>query len=205
MAIDLTKVTKSQLPKNTIINASIAAGSIVLAIILWILFVNPKTAAIRELKVKINSVSGLNEAETLSLTKEKDKLVKEKNVIANKMTLSKDKLFRNKDISSVLDRFLSTAKKRKLEFTYIKPLSKKEETLTNQDVTLRIKETPVALEMQARFTEFLGFLWETEHSDQAFKIIELTIEKPNKKTLKQKEKLTVNIYQLIKDEDEKNE
>ncbi len=196
MAIDLTKVSKSKLPKETAVNISVIGGAVILSIILLFIFVSPRLKAISDLKVKINSVSGLRESETKTLITEKDSLAKEKNIISNKTIIAKNKLRKNKDISSVLDKFLFTAKRRRLEFTYIKPLDKKNETLVNEDVTLAIRETPIALEMQARFTEFLGFLWEAEHSDQAFKIVELTIEKPDSKTLRQKEKLTVNVYQL---------
>ena len=204
MSIDLAKVSKSPVSKKLLINSSIVVVGLILAIILGILFINPEIKAIRALKIKISDISNLNEREIINLTKEKSNLVKDKNKISNKIILAKNKLFNNKDISSVLDSFLLTAKKRKLEFTYIKPLSGKIEALIDGDVILNVRQMSIVLEMQAEFADFLGFLWEAEHSDQSFKIIELTIEKSAKKTLTQKERLVVNVYQLVpKEEDDK--
>ena len=199
MPVDLTKTTTKKISENTIVNASIGIGSLVLIIILWVLLVQPKFSVVRELKQKIKSVSTLDEKELVFLAKEKNTLIKKKNTVDNKIILARKKLSEEKDIPTLLDKFILTAQKRKLEFTYIKPLAKKDRTLEDDGVKMFIKEIPIALEMEAGFAEFLGFLWEAEHSEEIFKITDLTIDKNPKNPVRHKEKLTISIYQLVEE------
>ncbi|UCC95856.1 MAG: type 4a pilus biogenesis protein PilO [Candidatus Omnitrophota bacterium] len=197
MALDLTKTVRVKIPKDTLINSAVAILSIVLVIILWALLVNPKISLMKELKRGIQSVSGFNEEEMARLTQKKSTLTQEKNKMVQGIASLKKELLQRKDISTILDKLILTARRRKLEFTAIKPLSKKESVIKSEGVTRFIREIPVSLELEAGFSEFLGFLWETEHSEQTFKITELSIEKNPQNPLRHKERLSISIYQLV--------
>jgi|TARA_B100000315_G_scaffold226607_1_gene233666 Tfp pilus assembly protein PilO len=200
MPVDLSKTTKRKISENMIVNISVIGGSFLFVIILWILLIHPKVTAVKDLKQKIASVSALDEREIASLAKEKDVLLKKKNKVDNKLIIAKKKLSEEKDIPTLLDKFILTAQKRKLEFTYIKPLDKKDKILEDEGVRMHIKEIPISLEMEAGFAEFLGFLWEAEHSGEIFRITNLTIEKNPKNPIRHRERITLSIYHLIEEE-----
>lgn len=200
MPVDLTRTARKKITKNMVVNISIITGSLILGVILWILLISSKVSAIKELEQKIKSVAILKGKDIKLLNQEKDKLIKNKDRLAGKVKISKKKLSEEKDVPTLLDKFILTAQRRKLEFTYIKPLKKKDKILEDDGVKMFIKEIPVALEMEAGFAEFLGFLWEAEHGEEIFKITGLTIEKNYKNPVRHKEKLTISIYQLVEKE-----
>lgn len=199
MAVELTGITRQKISKDVILNVSTVVGPLILAIILWILFIAPKASLIGELKRKIKSVSALKDEAIVLFVKEKDELVKRRDAAENKIMVSKKRLSEKKDVPMLLDKFILIAQRRKLEFTYIKPLQKKNKILEAEGVKMIIKEIPVSLEMEAGFAEFLGFLWETEHSEEIFKITDLTIGKNPKSPLRHKEKITLSVYQLTEE------
>lgn len=202
MPVDLSTTAKRKLSENMIVNISVIGGSFLCVIILWILLISPKATAVNDLKKKIASVSALDEREIISLAKEKDMLLKKKNRVDNKLIIAKKKLSEEKDIPTLLDKFILTAQKRKLEFTYIKPLAKKDIVLEDEGVRMLIREIPISLEMEAGFAEFLGFLWDAEHSGEIFRITSLSIEKNPRNPIRHKEKITLSIYHLIEEERE---
>lgn len=199
MPVDLTKNAKKTISKNLIVSLSVAAGSLILAVILWVVLISPKVSAIRELKQKIKSVSSLKNGDVAFFAREKETLTKNKAKINSKVAVFKRRLSEEKDVPTLLDKLILTARRRKLEFTYIKPLKRKDKILEDEGVKMFIKEIPVSLEMEAGFAEFLGFLWETEHSDDIFKITGLSIEPNPKNPARHKEKLTLSIYQLVEE------
>lgn len=197
MPIDLLRTDKKKISKNMVVNISVIAGSLILGVILWISFISPKVSLIKKVEQNIKSVTVLKGEDIKLLNWEKDKLIKKKDSLASKVRISKRRLSQEKDVPTLLDKFILTAQRRKLEFTQIKPLKKKDKILEDDGVKMFMKEIPVSLEMEAGFAEFLGFLWEAEHSEEIFKITDLTIEKNHKNPVRHKEKLTISVYQLV--------
>lgn len=196
MAINLTKINKQKISKDVAVNAATVIAPFILAVILWVVFISPKASSIGELKQKMKVVLSLKNSDIERLVKEKVELVRKKNAAEDKIMASKKRLSEKKDIPMLLDKFILIAQRRKLEFTLIKPLKKKDKILETEGVEMSIKEIPVSLEMEAGFAEFLGFLWETEHSEEIFRITDLTIEKNSESSVRHKEKIILSVYEL---------
>ena len=196
MAISLDK-TKRNLLTGFFINIFVSILSLVFLGILWLYLITPLTIKSKELNVKLNSISRIDKNEIPNLVSTKDSLNKEKNKLNKNLAISRSKLSLKKDISTLLDKFIQTAKKRNLEFTYIKPLPKQETILENEGTKLVIKETPILIELESGFSEFIQFLWDIEHSDELFKIKKLTIEINPKNAFRHKQSLTLSVYQLL--------
>ena len=196
MAISLDK-TKRNLLTDFFINIFVSILSLVFLGILWLFLITPLTIKSKELNVKLNSILRIDKNEISNLVSTKDSLNKEKNKLNKDLTISRNKLSLKKDISTLLDKFIQTAKKRNLEFTYIKPLPKQETILENEETKLVVKETPILIELESGFSEFIQFLWDTEHSDELFKIKKLTIEINPKNAFRHKQSLTLSVYQLL--------
>ena len=196
MAISLDK-TKRNLLTGFFINIFVSILSLVFLGILWLYLITPLTIKSKELNVKLNSISRIDKNEIPNLVSTKDSLNKEKNKLNKNLAISRSKLSLKKDISTLLDKFILTAKKRNLEFTYIKPLPKQETILENEGTKLVIKETPILIELESGFSEFIQFLWDIEHSDELFKIKKLTIEINPKNAFRHKQSLTLSVYQLL--------
>ena len=204
MAVDLIKGGKQQISKELLINIAIILMSILLTTVLWLIFVSPKIATTKNLTKKIKSVSNLGKQKSLQLTKEKTHLFTEKNKINQKIKMFRDELRENKNIPAILNKFALIAKKRKLEFTHIQPLPKKSTTFKEENINMSIKETPISLNLEAGFVDFLSFLWDVEHSNQIFRIKKLSIEKNPKNPIRHKEKMVLNIYQLVEEDNNEN-
>ena len=196
MAISLDK-TKRNLLTGFFINIFISILSLAFLGISLVFLINPLTIKNKDLKVKLNSISRIDKNEISKLMSTKDSLNQEKDKLNDNIAISRSKLSLKKDISTLLDKFILTAKKRNLEFTYIKPLPKQETILENEETKLFAKETPIIIELESGFSEFIQFLWDIEHSDELFKIKKITIEINPKNALRHKQSLTLSVYQLL--------
>ncbi|MCK5493649.1 MAG: type 4a pilus biogenesis protein PilO [Candidatus Omnitrophica bacterium] len=196
MAISLDKTKRNSLT-GFFINIFISILSLAFFGILWVLLINPLTIKNKEINVKLNSISRIDKKEISNLMSTKDSLNQEKDKLINDIEVSRSKLSLKKDISTLLDKFILTAKKRNLEFTYIKPLPKQETILENEETKLFVKETPIIIELESGFSEFIQFLWDIEHSEELFKIKKLTIKINPKNALRHKQSLTLSVYQLL--------
>ncbi|MCK5393590.1 MAG: hypothetical protein KAI91_04570, partial [Candidatus Omnitrophica bacterium] len=72
-----------------------------------------------------------------------------------------------------------------------------ETILENEETKLFVKETPIIIELESGFSEFIQFLWDIEHSEELFKIKKLTIKINPKNALRHKQSLTLSVYQLL--------
>ena len=99
------------------------------------------------------------------------------------------------NISTLLDGLIMTARKRNIEFTYVKPLPQKNIIL--KDINLHIMQIPVSVELEASFSDFIGFLWETEKMKFNLQVNQISIETNPKNNLKHIEKITVSVFELI--------
>ena len=70
---------------------------------------------------------------------------------------------------------------------------------------MQFKEIPISLQLQAGFIEFLGFLWDIEHTQTFLKVKLLSIENNPKSSSRHNITLTLNVYQLIEEETEIDE
>ena len=199
MAISLDK-TKRNLLTGFFINIFISILSLAFLGISLVFLINPLTIKNKDLKVKLNSISRIDKNEISKLMSTKDSLNQEKDKLNDNIAISRSKLSLKKDISTLLDKFILTAKKRNLEFTYIKPLPKQETILENEETKLFAKETPIIIELESGFSEFIQFLWDIEHSEELFKIKKLTIKINPKNALRHKQSLTLSVYQLLDQE-----
>ncbi len=196
MAILLEK-TKFNIFTGFLTNILVSFLSLAFFGILWVFLINPLTLSTKKLNVKIKSVSRIDTSQIIKSASVKDSLTKEKNSLNEKLAISKSKLGMKKDISTLLDKFIITAKKRNLEFTYIKPLPKQETILENEGTKLFVTEFPIIIELESGFNDFIQFLWDTEHSDELFKIKKLSIKINPKNPVRHKQSLTLSVYQLM--------
>ncbi len=201
MAIDFNKPQKIEIPKELLINISIAGISVIFLIILWIFTSVPQNKEINQVNKKIKSMSSINEDMSLKLKREKKKLQANKNELSQKIAEIEGSLYKEKDITTILDRLIETAKRKKLEFISIKPVPVKIREIKEKNTTIKMKELPISLEMQAGFSEFTSFLKEVEDSKNSLDITKISIQKGNKE--KHKETLSISLYQLLKSDDEK--
>jgi len=197
MALDLTKTRKTKMPVGIFINVGAVMLSLALFITLWTIKLSPKKMKIRQLEEEAKTVETISKKQIAGMEKEKQRLIQEKNRIYNEIAGFEEKLRGKKDISTLLDQFIFTARKRRLEFTYIRPLPQKDIIL--KDVNIRLREVPISLELEAGYMEFVGFLWETENIDPYLRIKQLSIEDNPGNPARHKEKITVSVHQLIEE------
>ena len=157
-------------------------------------FIAPSKVKLKKVHAQANSFKAIGKQEIFDLGKQKSRLSEEKESIIKKIGNMEERLRQEKNISILLDKFILTAKKRKLEFTHVKPLPTKNIML--KEINMSLLEIPVALELEASFNEFLEFLWETERLDLFLKIKQLSIVTDSGNTLRHKEKITISVHQL---------
>ena len=207
MPIDLTKkntIPIFQIPRGLLINLSATGIFIVAAISVCVFLINPRCREIKNMNQRISSLSKLNQEEINQFNQKEEKLIYEKNLVTNKVESAKGILRGNRNISNILDQFITTAKKRSLEFTYLKPLAKKDASFKNEDINLTFQEVPISVKLESGFLEFLNFLWDAEHGLQTFKISDLSIEKNSQNPARHRESITISVYQLVEDKDNTN-
>lgn len=211
MAIDFNKKQTVKLPINLFINVGITIMAIVFFIVGWIMTINPKKISIVNLENRAKIMSGITEAQISTLKQDKITLSATKDDITGKINTTKKELTEEKNISTLMERFAANAKKRKLTFSSIKPsapeiiiLQESEKAKgKNQGISLKMEKTSIALELEAGFFDFLGFLWDTEHVDRYLKTAELSIENSSQKGAFRHERLNLNVYRLVEENNEK--
>lgn len=211
MSIDFNKKPTKKIPINLLINVGITVASIIFFIIAWTLTINPKKITLEELKNKTKIMSVITDTKISILKQDKVTLTAAKDDIVKKIDFLKKGLIEEKNISTLLERFALNARRRNLTFSSIRPSTP--ETITIQEsekskgieqgISLKMEKTSIALELEAGFFDFLGFLWDTEHVDQYLKTGDLTIEANPQKGFLRKEKLILNVYRLLEDNNEK--
>ncbi|MFA5271443.1 MAG: hypothetical protein WC412_03760 [Candidatus Omnitrophota bacterium] len=207
MAIDFNKKPSKKLPINLLINIGIAVGSILFFVIAWVLTINPKKITMANLEKKAKIMSVITDTQISTLKQDKVTLTTTKDDVAGKIASLKNGLIEEKNISTLMERFALNARKRNLTFSSIRPSMP--ETITVQEdeksrgkdpaILLKMEKTSIALELEAGFFDFLGFLWDTEHVDQYLKTADLSIETNPQKGALRKERLTLNVYRLLED------
>lgn len=212
MAIDFNKKQTPEIPINLLINIGITICSIFFFIIAWVLTIKPKKITMENLENKAKIMSVITDTQVSTLKQDKVTLTAAKDTINNKIDSITNVLLEEKNISTLMEKIALNARKRKLTFSSIKP-SIAERTALQEDeksrgknttpITLTMDKISIALELEADFFDFLGFLWDTEHVDQFLRIAEFSIEKNSQKGHLNKERLNLNIYQLIKNSDGK--
>jgi len=207
MAIDFNKKTTKKLPINLLINIGITVASILFFIFAWGLTIKPKKITMANLENKAKIMSVITDTQISALKQDKVTLGTTKDGIVNKIDSLKKGLTEEKNISTLMERFALNARKRNLTFSSIRPSMPEAITVqedeksrgTNQGITLKMEKISIALELEAGFFDFLGFLWDTEHVDQYLKTAELSIEINPQKGALRKERLTLNVYRLLED------
>jgi len=200
MAIDIENFNPKQIDNNLLVNFSIIGGSVLLVSILFFLFVIPKFPELNELKKGVDVYCRDTEEETKIFQNEKQTLEQEKNIELKKMNSAKSKLLVKKDISIILDNVIEIAKQRNIKILSVEPLTRQEINIGADKTRLSIKELSVSLEVESQFSDFLGFLWETEHNGRTFRIKELSISKNKSEGPSYSEKIILSVYELLKED-----
>jgi hypothetical protein len=210
MAIDFNKKPVPKIPVNLIINIGVTVLSLLFFVIAWIVTINPKKITMANLENKAKIMSVVTDAQISTLKQDVVTLSTTKDGILIKIEAMKKGLIEEKNISTLMERFAANARKRRLTFSSIRPSVP--ETITVQEdeksrgknpaISLKMEKTSIALELEAGFFDFLGFLWDTEHVDQYLKTADLSIESNPQKGLLRKEKLTLNVYRLLDGDNE---
>jgi hypothetical protein len=210
MAIDFNKKPAPKIPINLIINLGITILSILFFIIAWVLTINPKKITMVNLENKVKIMSVVTDEQISALEQNKAALSTTKNGITEKISLIKKGLVEEKNISTLMEKFAANARKRQLTFSSIKPSMPEIITVQEDEkskgkgtgISLKMEKTSIALELEAGFFDFLGFLWDTEHIDRYLKTAELSIENSPQKGSLRKERLILNVYRLLEDKNE---
>ncbi|MFA6282257.1 MAG: hypothetical protein WCY05_07145 [Candidatus Omnitrophota bacterium] len=210
MAIDFTKQKTEKIPKDVLVNAGIAIASLVLFAVLWTFTVKPEKTKIENLNVKSKTMSSATDKKIATLQQDKIAADTVRNNLSKKIEPIKKRLTEEINVSLLMDRFAQNAREHKLTFNYIKPSSpeiipvkeniKKGEQIT--PITFRMKKISVTLETKAGFFDFLNFLANTEYVDQFLKVTDFVMENNPENNFLHKERITLDVYQLLKNEDE---
>ena len=207
MAIDFNKKQKTEIPTETLLNIGAAVLGVALLITLWLITINPQQAKTAKTKKRISSIAKIDQAAIYKARREKNKLAEERDELSEKVVGIKTQLRKEKNISTLLDQLIRTAKAKDLEFTYIKPLKETTNEIEQENIVITFKEVPVSMELKAGFAEFLSFLKDTEKVEDIIKITELKISATSDIS-ELIQKLTYSVYQLeeqkeVKDKNKK--
>ncbi len=211
MAIDLYKAKPdlSDIDPYLLTHVGVGVATVLILLLSFLFLILPQFARLGDINNKITEESALSQEKIEEVRREKNKklseLEKEKQEI---LTIEKS-LAEKKEISMLLDKFVITAKRRRLEFTYIKPLASSLTTLSlsNQASQSRAKgnaaansislvEMPIEIKLESGYTDFLGFLREIEQLEKTLGIKSLTIRGNEKNPSRHEESLVMSVYQL---------
>ncbi len=213
MAIDLktTKPGIKDVDPYLLVNIGIGVSSLVLILLSFILLISPTLTKYKTVKEEISKEISITPDKIDALRKDKGELEKKKEDVFNNLKKLKDDLAVNKDISHLLDRFIYTAKRRRLEFTYIKPLKSQVKVIdqnqtmglpattqpNQQPITVSVLEIPIEIKLEAGYLDFVGFLKEIESLEKTLNINSLRIINNPKNPIKHNVEINMSIYQLL--------
>ena len=195
MAIDLTGTKNIKLPLKLCINIACGIVFLFTFLILWKILILPKAQASQRLTDQFRSSKIVAKKEISNLNNEKKTLMRNRDLLSKRLFRLEIGLKEKQNISTLLDGLIMTARKRNIEFTYVKPLPQKNIIL--KDINLHIMQIPVSVELEASFSDFIGFLWETEKMKFNLQVNQISIETNPKNNLKHIEKITVSVFELI--------
>ncbi|MDD4294050.1 MAG: type 4a pilus biogenesis protein PilO [Candidatus Omnitrophica bacterium] len=200
MAVDLLSEKKGMDFSGSQLVAFIFFIIFIMAAISWVLLLSPKIKEIESTKKSITSFAQYDDNAFNKLANEKKDHEVETERIQSELLKIKENLIANSvGVDGVLDMLTNLAKQSNIDFTYIKPLDKKEKIIERDGIIIKLNEIPVEIELLSTFSDFLSFLWTIEHNTKMFEVSKIDIDTQKKeKSNNYKEKITVIIYQNAK-------
>jgi Tfp pilus assembly protein PilO len=200
MAVDLLSEKKGMDFSGSQLVAFIFFIIFIMAAISWVLLLSPKIKEIESTKKSITSFAQYDDNAFNKLANEKKDYEVETERIQSELLKIKENLIANSvGVDGVLDMLTNLAKQSNIDFTYIKPLDKKEKIIERDGIIIKLNEIPVEIELLSTFSDFLSFLWTIEHNTKMFEVSKIDIDTQKKeKSNNYKEKITVIIYQNAK-------